>query len=91
VHREEQQGVVGPDGRRMTIHDLPDPKLKRWVPQRKAEVVAAVNGGLLTLTQACERYGISVEEFESWARSIRAFGVKGLRTTRTQQYKSLTT
>lgn len=91
AYDESPTRVVGPDGRLLTLDDLPDPKTKRWVPQRKAEVVAAVNGGLLTLAEACKKYGLSVEEFEGWAKSIKNFGVKGLRATRTQHYRSIST
>ena len=33
--------VVGPDGKILTLEDLPPPETKRWVARRKAEVVAA--------------------------------------------------
>ncbi|MEM6584993.1 MAG: DUF1153 domain-containing protein, partial [Pseudomonadota bacterium] len=39
--------VIGPRGEPLTIADLPSPSTKRWDMRRKAEVVAAVNGGLL--------------------------------------------
>jgi hypothetical protein len=78
--------VIGPDGRRLTVDDLPSPDTKRWVVRRKAEVVAAVRGGLLSLEQACSRYALNFEEFRSWQRCIDYFGVEGLRTTRTQFY-----
>ena len=38
--------VIGPDGSPLTIADLPPPNTRRWVIRRKAEVVAAVRGGL---------------------------------------------
>ena len=41
--------VVGPSGTALTLDDLPAPDTKRWVIRRKAEVVAAVRGGLLSL------------------------------------------
>ena len=81
--------VVGPDGRRLAVADLPSPDTKRWVIRRKAEVVAAVRGGLLSLEQACSRYALNREEFRSWERCIVRFGAKGLRTTRTQFYLNL--
>jgi Protein of unknown function (DUF1153) len=40
--------VMRPDGSPLTIADLPPPGTKRWVIRRKAEVVAAVGGGLLS-------------------------------------------
>ncbi len=79
--------VIGPDGSPLTISDLPPPHTKRWVIRRKAEVVAAVRGGLLSLEEACERYTLTVEEFLSWQASIESHGLAGLRTTRIQQYR----
>ena len=79
--------VAGPDGRPLTIDDLPPPNIRRWVTRRKAEVVAAVHGGLLTELDARERYGLSEEEFQSWARLYNKHGSKGLRATRVQQYR----
>ena len=74
--------VIGPDGSPLTINDLPPPDTKRWVIRRKAEVVAAVRGGLLSLDEACARYGLSVEEFLSWHMSIVGGGISALRTTK---------
>ncbi|WP_350335120.1 DUF1153 domain-containing protein [Coralliovum pocilloporae] len=79
--------VLGPDGSPLTIADLPPANTKRWVIRRKAEVVAAVRGGLLSLEEACERYTLTVEEFLSWQASINRHGLAGLRTTRIQQYR----
>lgn len=80
--------VVGPEGTPLTIADLPPPDTKRWVIRRKAEVVAAVHGGLLTLDDACRRYSLSVEEFLSWQRAITDWGMPGLRATRLQYYRA---
>jgi hypothetical protein len=74
--------VIGPDGSPLTIADLPPRNTKRWVIRRKAEVVAAVRGGLLSLEEACARYTLTVEEFLSWQQSIEEHGLAGLRTTR---------
>ena len=62
--------VIGPDGSPLTIADLPPPGSHRWVIRRKAEVVAAVRGGLLSLEEACQRYTLTVEEYLGWQRSI---------------------
>ncbi len=72
----------------VTLDDLPPPDTKRWVIRRKAEVVAAVRGGLLSLDEACERYKLTVDEFLSWQRSIDRHGLPGLRATRVQDYRS---
>ena len=67
--------------------ELPPAETKRWVPQRKAQVVAAVRGGVLTLAEACDRYALTVEEFLCWQRAIDRFGVQGLRATQAQVYR----
>ena len=79
--------VIGPDGSPLTIADLPPRDTKRWVIRRKAEVVAAVRGGLLSLEDACKRYSLTLEEFEAWRAAIERHGLAGLRTTRLQHYR----
>src|SRR6202011_3106147 len=85
--RSRVKYVIGPGGRRLTIADLPSPGTQRWVIRRKAEVVAAVRGGLLSVEEACERYKLTVDEFLSWQRSIDKHGLPGLRATRIQEYR----
>ena len=80
--------VIGPDGSPLTIADLPPRETKRWVIRRKAEVVSAVRGGLLSLDEACRRYTLTVEEFLAWQRAIDRFGMPGLRATRVHQYRN---
>jgi uncharacterized protein DUF1153 len=53
--------------------------VRRWVPHRKAELVAAVRGGYLSLDAACKRYDLTVEEFLAWQHGIDLFGMAGLR------------
>ena len=79
--------VIGPDGRTLTLADLPQRETTRWVTRRKAEVVAAVQGGLLSLDEACERYRLSVEEFLSWQHAIARHGMEGLRATHVQEHR----
>jgi len=81
--------VIGPLGEPLTLASLPAPSTTRWVVRRKAEVVAAVNGGLLTVDEACARYNLTLEEFASWQRAVDRSGMAGLRVTRIQHYKSL--
>jgi hypothetical protein len=66
---------------------LPPPETRRWVIRRKAAVVQAVRIGTMSLEEACARYNLSVEEFLSWQRLIDRHGVRGLRTTRLQEYR----
>jgi len=87
-HNEiKKRSVIGPDGQRLTRDDLPPANTKRWVIRRKAEVVAAVRGDLLTLEEACEFYGLSAEEFELWSKTIDRHGIQGLRTTQIKKYR----
>ncbi|MGI9416680.1 MAG: DUF1153 domain-containing protein [Geminicoccaceae bacterium] len=79
--------VIGPDGKLLTLDDLPPPETKRWVARRKAEVVAAVRAQLLTLEEACKRYNLSTEEFIGWEAAIDKHGLGGLRVTRIQDFR----
>lgn len=67
----------------------PPPLPKRWIPHRKAEVVAAVQDGLLTYDDAMKRYSLSVEEFLSWQRKIALHGLAGLQVGRTQRQRNV--
>ncbi len=81
--------VIGPLGEPLTLESLPEPGTTRWVVRRKAEVVAAVNGGLLTVDEVCQRYQLTLEEFAGWQRAIDRAGMPGLRVTRIRQYRDL--
>jgi len=72
--RPEGQGphFLGPYGAHITLAHLPPRSLKRWLPHHKTIVVAAVRYGLLTFNEACERYGLSPEEYLSWQRTFDA-------------------
>ncbi len=83
----ETRRVIGPDGKLLTLDDLPPPETKRWVARRKAEVVAAVRAQLLTLEEACKRYNLSTEEFVGWEAAIDKHGLGGLRVTRIQDFR----
>ncbi len=75
-------------GTTASLEGLPPTDTKRWVIRRKAEVVAAVRCGLITLEEACRRYTLSVEEFVSWQRLVDSHGLPGLRVTRLQDYRA---
>lgn len=78
---------MGPLGR-LTIDDLPSSCAAHWVSRRKAELLAAIDGGLLSQSEACERYRLSVEELAAWRRSVDRAGIPGLRVTRIQEYRN---
>ena len=69
------------------LEQLPPPDTTRWVVRRKAEVIAAIRGGVITRADACARYRLSDEELRLWERAIDAAGVPGLRVTRVQVYR----
>ncbi len=79
--------ALSPSGKTLTLADLPRPGTQRWVARRKAEVVAAVRGGLITLQEACLRYRLSVDEFRTWERLLETHGVAGLKVTQARRYR----
>jgi hypothetical protein len=81
--------VMGPLGEPLTLESLPSQDTRHWVIRRKAEVVAAVGGGLLSIEEACERYDLSLDELMLWRRAVERSGMYGLRVTRVQLYEAL--
>jgi hypothetical protein len=79
--------VLTDDGRIITLNDLPPAGTTRWISRRKADVVAAVNGGLLTREAALHRYKLTSDEFDEWARMFSRYGSQGLRATRLRHYR----
>lgn len=71
--------IVGPDTTVLTRDALPPANTTRWVASRKAQVVAAVQGGLLSLEEVLARYNLSVEEFYGWQWAMDRAGVSGLK------------
>jgi hypothetical protein len=85
-NRSEQVKIVR-ISRQKELDRLPPSDTRRWVMRRKAQVVAAVRSGLLTFEEACERYRLSEEEFKAWMTLLDSYGVRGLRATRSQEYR----
>jgi uncharacterized protein DUF1153 len=79
--------INGSDGRPVRMVAPPPAGIRRWVPQRKAEVVTAVRNGVLSIEQACERYALTVEEFLSWEEAIDHHGLQGLRINEIQHHR----
>ena len=84
---EPARSVVGPLGQPLTLDQLPPSNTSRWVVRRKAEVLAAIRGGLISRADACTRYRLSDEELRLWERAVDAAGMPGLRVTRVQVYR----
>ncbi|THD84467.1 DUF1153 domain-containing protein [Aliigemmobacter aestuarii] len=87
VHGPRQ--VTLPDGTILSRADLPPADTRRWVASRKAIVVRAVAHGLITRAEACERYGLSEEEFLLWHDAVARHGPDGLKVTALQKYRQL--
>lgn len=83
------RAVTFPDGTMMTRADLPDPRTRRWVASRKAAVVRAVEGGLISRKEALEIYALSSEELESWSSAVADHGEAALKATALQRYRQL--
>jgi hypothetical protein len=64
--------IMPPDSGVVVPFNLPPSYTVRWVPRRKANVVAAVHAGILSMTEACFRYRLSPEEFLEWERQYKA-------------------
>lgn len=90
VLRPTIRPVVSPDGSQLTMANLPPPGTTRWVVRRKAEVVAAVRGGLLSFEEACSRYTLAAEELLSWQYWVEKHGPAGLHISRLQHYRQKT-
>jgi hypothetical protein len=73
------------------LTELPPPDTKRWVVRRKAAIVYAVRNGSISLEEARLRYMLSREEFFAWERAVDRYGIPGLRATRIQIYRDVTT
>ena len=81
--------ITLPDGTVLSRADLPAAETRRWVASRKAIVVKAVIYGLITQSDALDRYSLSEEEFLLWRQAIESHGEKALRVTTLQKYRQL--
>jgi Protein of unknown function (DUF1153) len=69
--------------------ELPPPDSKRWTIRRKAAILAAVRAGQITFEDACRRYQLTEDEYLAWQRAFDAHGLAGLRVTRVQNYRHI--
>ena len=81
------RAVTLPDGTIFSRADLPPENTRRWVASRKAAVVKGVMSGLMTVTKAKERYGLSSEEYEAWENAALSHGEEALKATSVQKYR----
>lgn len=81
--------VTLPDGSVLSRADLPPADTCRWVASRKAIVVRAVSYGLMTESEALQRYSLSEEEFALWRAAVESYGENALKVTTLQKYRQL--
>jgi hypothetical protein len=74
--------VYGPRGNVIAPYDLPPARGAHWTAYRKADLIAAISGGLLTLDEAKARYALTDEELSEWRNGVAKLGLVGLRTRR---------
>lgn len=86
--RNFSKSIVGFDGMPLTLRDLPSSEAAHWTARRKAEVVLAIHGGLLSLDEASERYALTREEFRTWEVGLETFGLPGLHARPVPRLKS---
>ncbi|SEH20057.1 Protein of unknown function [Sphingopyxis sp. YR583] len=76
-----EKSIIGPLGR-LTRADLPSSNTTHWTSRRKAELMAAIDGGLIGLAEALEEYRLTSEELAAWRETVGRAGIPGLRVTR---------
>jgi hypothetical protein len=81
--------VTLPDGSVLSRADLPPTETRRWVASRKAIVVRAVIYGLMSESEALQRYSLSDEEFALWRAAVESHGENALKVTTIQKYRQL--
>ena len=82
MNRKSHIELAGANAPVLRLADLPPPETKRWVARRKAQVVDAVQAGLLPLEEALRLYRLTIEEFASWQRALLRYGMTGLKASR---------
>lgn len=81
------RSITLPDGTILSRADLPPEDTRRWVASRKAIVVKAVVHGLLSASEAKQRYGLSDDEFNSWVAAMADHGIDALKVTSMKKYR----
>jgi hypothetical protein len=59
----------------LTLENLPPPNTLRWSKRRKCELLAAIDAGLLSRSEACSMYRLSVAELAQAAGAGAAAAV----------------
>lgn len=80
--------VIGADGKPLTLENLPARDV-RWSKKRKAQVVAAVRGNLISFDEAVRRYGLSPMEFIAWESEVLVFLAERQRAVERREFRVL--
>lgn len=67
--------------------DLPNANDCRWTPRRKANLLLAIDGGVVGIELALTRYALSRDELAAWRRDIGRHGYNALKTTKLKKYR----
>jgi len=78
--RRFNASLIGANVTHLNLRDLPLSRAVRWTSRLKADVVQAVRCGLLSLSEASERYALSREEFRTWEIAHDVLVRQGMRT-----------
>jgi len=81
--------IIDSYGEQITKDMLPPATQLRWVSRRKAQVVCAIRGGLISRQEARDLYGISDDELFSWEKLLDEHGPAGLNATSIQRYQQI--
>jgi len=81
------RAVTMPDGTVLSRADLPPTDTRRWVASRKALVVRGVSAGLISRSEALQRWSLSEDELTEWTNAIERFGENALKATAVQRYR----
>ena len=66
----------------LATETVPPVTTRRWNSRRKAQVVRAVQAGMLSEEEACRLYRMTAEELAGWQRAHDESGERGLRVTK---------
>ena len=85
---DEQDPVAYRRTRMRMLAKLPPANTTRWVPHRKAAVIAAVEAGILSSEDAYRRYNLTADEYAAWKQALHDFGAEGLMVTKQVRKRS---
>jgi hypothetical protein len=84
---DRPRSVTLPDGKVMTLTDLPPADTRRSVASRKGLVIKAVLSGLITKDTAKSTYALSDEEYAEWENAVQNNSKAALKATALKQYR----